>query len=176
MYPEEHLEEDATNLDPALALTTSMRTSTSAMRICWRIARHRLSHYVPSSAPPVAPSLISRRHPQQSTRSRITPTPALSRPRSKLQHFAWHNAVNARILHTHTRNLCRRLLDCALGPGHSLARAHNICLGSRSCHKSCKGLWVVVSTLLRTSPACCVSCIPRDGSGQLGWFCGLYRA
>lgn len=87
-------------------------------------------------------------------------------PPSKLEHFAWHDAVNARILHTHSRNLCRRLLDCALGPRHSIIRACHIRLGPRCRHTSCEGFWVVVRGLRAVDPTLCVSRCTRDRIGE----------
>jgi hypothetical protein len=145
-----------------------MRPPTSAMRVCSPDARHHLSHYVPSSEPPVVNLLVSR-HTRQTTRSTVAPVLQVTRPTSTLQQLAWHDAVNARILHPHIQYLRRGLLNCSLGSCHSCIRARDIRLGSRSRHKGRKGVRAVVCTLPPASFTHCTSCGTRDGSGQSIW-------
>jgi hypothetical protein len=141
---------------------------------CLSNVRRHCPQYVRSSKSPVAtiPAPFSTR---QTTRSGVAPAPPVSRPTTKLEHVAWHDAVNARILHTHTRYLRRGLFDCTLGPCHSRIRARNICLGPRSRRKSCKRRGAAVGALLARSRTCRASRGAGDAPGQSWPANWLYR-
>jgi hypothetical protein len=146
------------------------RTSTFAMQF--------RCHYVLTSSTPCTEQTITRcrsvRILLPTSRYAIKPVKPFTVP-SKLEQSAWHDAVNARILHSHTRNLCRRLLDCPLGPCYSFVRAFHIRLGPRRCCKSCQRLRFAICFLPRASLACRAHCGARNRLGQLECFCEHWR-
>jgi hypothetical protein len=119
------------------------------------------THYVPDRAVYlVALLLLLSSDPQPATSLTLTASGPLK--------FAWHDAVNARFLHTHARNFRRRILDCTLGPGHTPLRARDFCLGPRRRHKSCEGLCGTVCRVRRNSATGRAHCGARDRPGQSG--------